>query len=310
MNFLLKKWDEFWFSRFDPVSVSMFRICLGILMIMFYIANFPNWERFYAVDGMNSLDPKNLLSVNWWSIFSWTEGILPIKFYWWLGFLSTIAFTLGFQTRVVTILLYVLQTSMNMRDWFVINGEDHIFRMILFYSCFAPLNHSLSVDNYLRKKKFEKKGLNDNRDLPLIWPIRLMQINILLIYVINVPNKLTDDVAWINGEAIYWTMANNMWSHQMFTEYFYKWDCLLSKIFSYGTILIEGLFPILIWIRETKLLILLAITSLHIGVALIIPNVTFFTLSMVCLFWVFMPPEITWKIIHKGLPRQLFMSIS
>ena len=303
MNFLLKKWDEFWFGKFDPVSASVFRISLGILMIIFYIANFPNWERFYAVDGMASLDPKTVLSTNWWSIFSWTEGLFPVKVYWWIGFFSTIAFTLGFQTRIATIILYVLQTSMNMRDWVVINGEDHIFRMILFYGCFAPLNHSFSLDNFFRKKKLEKKGLSDNRELPLIWPIRLMQINIALIYVINVPNKLTDDFAWINGEAIYWTMVNNMWSHQIFTEYFYKWDCLLSKIFAYGTILVEGLFPILVWIRETKLLSIAAITFLHLGITFLIPNVTFFTLAMICLFWVYVPSEVTWKIILPTLRK-------
>ena len=299
MDFLLKKWDEFWFSRFDPASASMFRIFLGALMFVFYIANFPNWERFYAVDGMVSLDPKTLLSTNWWTIFSWTEGIVPIKAYWWLGLFSTVAFTLGFQTRLATIILYILQTSMNSRDWFVINGEDHIFRMILFYSCFAPLNFSFSLDSHFRKKNLERKGLSDDKELPFIWPIRMMQINIILIYIINVPNKLTDDVAWISGEAIYWTAVNNMWSHQIFTEYFYKWDCLLSKIATYGTVLVEGLFPLLVWIRQTKLISIIALTLLHLGVAVFIPNVTFFTLSMICLFWIFVPPDITRKIIRK-----------
>lgn len=293
MSYLLKKWDEFWFSRLDPVSVSVFRISLGVLMFFFYIANFPNWERFYAVDGIVSLDPSTIRSTNWYSIFSWTEGIIPIKVYWWIGLFSTVAFTLGFQTRLVTIILYVLQTSMNMRNWVLINGEDHIFRMVLFYSCFSPLNHTLSLDSFFRK------NISKEKELPLIWPIRMMQINILLIYVINIPNKLTDDFAWINGEAIYWTMANNMWSHQIFTEYFYKWDCLLSKISSYGTILVEGLFPVLVWFRETKLIALLAISSLHLGIAFLIPNVTFFTLAMVCSFWIFVPSELTQKILNS-----------
>ncbi len=303
MNSLLKKWDEFWFSRFDPISASVFRVFLGTLIVVFYIAIFPNWERFYSADGIMSLDPKTLLFINQWSVFSWTEGVLSIKDYWWLGFFSAIAFTVGFKTRLATIILYVLQTSMNNRDWFIMNGEDHIFRMLLFYSCFAPLSFSFSLDNYFRKKDLEKKGLKENRELPFVWTVRLMQINIALIYIISLPNKLTDDIAWINGEAIYWTMANNMWSHQMFVEYFYKWDCLLSKIFTYGTIFVEGLFPILVWIRKTKLISIIVITSFQLGIAVLIPNITFFTLSMVCSFWVYMPPDVTRTLLKKYFPK-------
>ena len=34
---------------------------------------------------------------------------------------------------------------------------------------------------------------------------------------------------------------------------------------------------------------LAAITCLQIGIAILIPNVTFFTLAMVCAFWVYVP---------------------
>ena len=79
MNKLLKLWDEFWFSRFDPISVSIFRISLGLLMFVFYIANFPNWERFYSASGIISASPSELHVTRWWSLFTYTEGIIPIK---------------------------------------------------------------------------------------------------------------------------------------------------------------------------------------------------------------------------------------
>lgn len=299
MNKFLKLWNDFWFSKYDPLPASLFRISLGVLMFVFYIANFPSWERFYAMDGMSSLSQADLLTKNWWSIFSYTEGVIPIKAYWWIGTISTITFTIGFQTRLSTIILYVIQTSMNNRDWFVVNGEDHIFRMVLFYSMFAPLNYYFSIDNLLKKK----------RELPTIWAIRAMQINIAMIYFVNVPNKLGDDFAWINGEAIYWTMVNNMWGSRLpHPEIFAMWDCLLSKIASYGTLLVEGLFPYLVWFKSTKFYVLIPLTLLHIGIAFVIPNVTFFTLSMVCAFWVFVPPEVVRKIINKLLPQKFVAS--
>ena len=294
MESFVRAWDKFWFSRFDPVSVSVYRILLGLLMFIYYLASYPNWERFYSYDGIFSLDPNNLTLDSWWSIFSYTEKYIPIKVFWWVGFMSTIAFAVGYKTRVATIILFILQSSMNSRNSIAVNGEDLIFRMVLFYSCFAPLGHCFSIDSYLKKISG-----NTLSQMPTIWAIRAMQINIAMIYLVNIPNKLTDDFAWLNGEAIYWTMANNMWSKEIFTDWFYKWDCLLSKIISYGTLFVEGTFPLLVCIQATRLFSVSLLMLLHIGITFLIPNVTYFTLSMVCVLWVFIPPEITRKTLLK-----------
>ncbi len=311
MNIILQKWNEFWFSPFNPLCVSVFRIFLGVEMFIFYIANFPNWERFYAADGIISLTNGEALRMSWWSIFSHTEGFIPIKIFWLVGLLSTILFTLGWKTRLATILLYIIQTSMNCRDWYVVNGEDHIFRMLLFYSCFAPLNYCLSIDSFLKEKKLKKLGLNLVTELPSIWPIRAMQINIALIYLVNIPNKLTDDFAWLNGEAIYWSMANSFWGGRLNPLWFAAYDSLLSKFASYGTLIIEGLFPYLVWFKRTKMFCVVSLALLHLGIAFMIPNVTFFTLSMVCAFWVFVPPSVIlkrWNSPFASINRIHFLS--
>ena len=177
------------------------------------------------------------------------------------------------------------------RNNVIVNGDDLVLRMLLFYSCFLPMNHCLSVDSYL-KKKF--RGINDivpENECPMLWTVRLIQINIALVYIISLPNKLADDVAWINGQAIYYTVTSNMWSMCPFPQLFYQWDYLLSKIATCGTVLIEGMFPILVWFKETNLIVTLLIAMLHIGIAFMVPNVTFFTLAMVCSFWVFLPSD-------------------
>jgi len=51
----------------------------------------------------------------------------------------------------------------------------------------------------------------------------------------------------------------------------------------------EFSFPILIWFQRTKLIALMLISALHIGIGILIPNVTFFTTCMLCSFWIFVP---------------------
>jgi hypothetical protein len=116
-----------------------------------------------------------------------------------------------------------------------------------------------------------------------------MQINIVLIYLFSTPYKLLYDPSWVNGEAIYWTVTSNNWSRFPCPDLFYKWDGIVTKLFSYEALLIEFSFPVLVWFRKTKLIALVLITALHIGIGILIPNVTFFTFCMVCSFWVFVP---------------------
>ena len=284
-------WRTFWFAPFDPLPLALFRIAMGTLILWGFICLYPNWNYYFAPGGVQSLNDPTLppSNIDWWSIFYWTEAFLPTRAIWWLALLASVGFTIGWQTRLCTVLLFIIESSMIHNNRWAINGEDLVFRMLLFYGCFATLNRAWSVDNWLeRRRSKQPQGV-----APLwrvAWPIRLMQINIALIYAISLPNKIADDHAWVNGNAIYLAMVSNMWSRFPWPELFY--DGLLSKFFTYSTIVIEGLFPILVWFRKPRLYITAALASLHLGIAIMLQNVTFFSIAMICSFCVFIPGDV------------------
>jgi hypothetical protein len=289
MKPLLRAWDRFWFSPIDPVSASVCRIFVGALIIFFYIADAANWQRYYAPDGVTSvsvLDPTRAHQSPW-NVLAWTEGVVPVGAFWWLGLVCAVCFTLGLNTRLSTVILFVLQTSLIHANRAAANGEDLLLRMLLFYGIFAPLNETLAVDAWLQRKLRKKP----RADVPLAWPIRLMQLNILLIYVLNVPYKLAVESAWWDGTAIYWTMMNRTWCRHPGWLLWAQWP--VSALATYGTLLIEGSFPILVWFRRTRLYSLAAIAALHLGIAVMLQHISVFSLSMVCSFWLFVPPETT-----------------
>jgi hypothetical protein len=285
-------WQHVWFERFDPLAVGVYRIFLGSLITVMFVALYPNWQRFYAADGMLSLHDmgSTWLRPDRWSVFYWSDGIIDSRWYWLLGFIAAVGFTVGWMTRLWTVILYVLQTSMIHRNVSVVNGEDLVFRMLLFYSCFAPLHYSLSVDSWLRSRR-RGAAHGHSAILPRIWPVRLIQVNVALVYVIAVLYRLGDQAGeWVRGDAIYWSMMSNMWSRCPWPQLFYgRGGLLLSQVITYSTILIELSFPLLVWFRRPKLYVLAAITCLQLGIAVLIPNVMFFTLAMVCAFWVYVP---------------------
>ena len=53
-----------------------------------------------------------------------------------------------------------------------------------------------------------------------------MQVNFALIYAISLPHRLVDDISWWNGDALYYTIANDMWRRWPWPEAF----CLLGGL--------------------------------------------------------------------------------
>jgi hypothetical protein len=283
---LTQTFKRFFFSEFDPIVLSFFRMIFGMYLIIFYIALFPNWENYYGPGGVRPELPQMLS----WSLFDLTQNWISVSIYWWLGFICSLAFTLGWMTRISTILLFLIQSSMNHSNPMMVNGEDLVIRMLLFYSIFSPLDYSISISNFLNAPK-------QNRRLPWIWPLRLMQINITLIYAFSLPLKLAADPSWLNGEALYWVMMTSTWNRWPWQSFFY--DGYLSKVLTISTVLVELSFPFLIWFERTRIPILVAITFFHFGLGIGLQNVSFFSFAMVCSFVLFIPEEVLYRFIDR-----------
>jgi hypothetical protein len=285
----MNAWNRFWFSRADVLPQSASRVCFGLILIFFMIGTAPNWSRFYAADGIISLHDADLTgdrSDPNWCVMAWTDGILPIEVWWWVGFVLSILFTLGYKTRLATIGLFLFQSSLIHRNTYVVNGEELVVRMILFYGCFAPWGNRLSIDAWLARFK----SSSSQKPLPMVWSWRLMQINFIAIYAISLPYKIGQDLDWIWGDAIHWTIASDMWwTRGTMSWITLEFNGLFRKIMTWGTLLVEGLFPLFVCFPRTKTISVLLLISLHVGIALTIPGVTLFTLSMVAGAVMFLP---------------------
>jgi hypothetical protein len=283
MRRLAAAWDRFWFAPLDPLPAALFRIATGGLITLAYLASATNWDRFYAADGMLSLHDPAVAPVpqGWWSLFYWTEGVLPVRVYWGLGLAAALAFTVGWRTRLASIALFLVQASLVHRNPMVVNGEDLVFRMLLFYACFATLDAALALD--------ARRGSHAGDRRPPRWPIRLMQINLALVYLISQPYKLVSDPAWLDGNAMYWVMVNRTWSRFPWPELYYHW--WVAALSTWGSLAVELALPVGVWIAPVRRWVVLAAGALHVWIAITLQNVTFFSLAMTCSFLVFLTDE-------------------
>ena len=280
-------WNYFWFDRQDPLPMAVCRISVGVLLLAMFLALTPNWDRFYAADGMLQLDDAQLYAgqyVDWYSLLHWTEGVVPVRAWWYVGIAASVGLILGWQTRIMTVALFALMTSLINRNSWIVNGEDLVLRMILFHGMFSPWGMRLSLDARRRK--------DQARPLPLVWAWRAMQINFLLIYAISLPYKFAQEPAWWTGDAMHWTIASDMWWEKGRMPWItLACDGWIRRAMTWGTVIVEGLAPFLVWFRLTRVPMALSIMALHVGIAFCIPGVTLFTLSMVAGAALFLPAE-------------------
>ena len=302
LSWLGRTWDRIWFGTHDALPLDLLRISMGALLAFFFIALYQSWEPYYSPRGIPSLnEPYGLTSLPWsWNLFILTEGIIPMRAFWWMALLASVSLTVGWNTRSALLALYAIQTSMANSNWTVTTGEDYVFNLFYLYAFFGQLDTYLSLDRWLKERK---GGQMPPRTPVAIWPARLMQVHVALIYAFSVVKKLHSGVGWWNGEILYWVLLGNMWSRWPWPELLY--GGLLSKLATYGTLAFEILFPIFIWFRWARPWLLVSGVFFQLGIAFFIQHATVFTLSMICLLWVYVPAETIrrWQRKMKGAPN-------
>jgi hypothetical protein len=278
---LVRAWDRFFFREFDPYSVGVLRIALGLVWLAMLGFMMPNWERFFAADGLSGVVDKSLWQ-DPWSVFHYTDSLFSVWVWWFVGVTAGVLLTIGLFSRVAIFVCWALMGSMVTRTLMLVNGEDLVLRMVMFWCLFMPIGHELSVD----ARRWRRRNPGRERPRPTIWATRMLQLNVLCIYWFSLPLKLTTDPAWLNGNAFFFSVVNDTWARWPWPELFYRhW---LSAIATYTAIFAEGTFGIWVWFRRTRTAAVVVMMSFHFMIAFMLQNVTFFNLSMIVCFWGFL----------------------
>ncbi|MBL7664800.1 MAG: hypothetical protein JNM93_06670 [Bacteriovoracaceae bacterium] len=248
-------------------SLKLFRLSLGSIFLFYLFFLLPNWNVFFAADGILQLKTTTAFvdKINLFTIFDKVK--LSIFWIWFIGVVASCLLIFNLHPRLSTILLLLVQASIIRRNPSVVNGEDLVYRMLLFYACFFPVDKKIDLLGKIA-----------------VW---FSQINLLLIYVFSLPAKLLSDPAWTNGDLMYYVFINDTWS---------RWDLSsvlglkpISEILTFASVGIELLVPIFIWFKRIRLFVVLISLIFHLCIGIFLQNVTFFSLAMMNGLILFLP---------------------
>lgn len=300
MNFswrrLPEAFSKFFFSEVDAFAVGPLRIAFATLVLIQNLAVAPKLTYWFSQHGVLSLEAaRSITDYYAWTLFSVlpkTDTTLYLMF---AAFNAAAIFLLlGIRSRVMMPIVYLLMMTFAHRNRLILDGQDGMMRTIGFMLLFLPLDASFSLERRLRGGKAAPQKMS-------VWPLRVLQVETCLFFLGAGLWKLKG-AEWVDGTSLYYVARlGNFFSHLPVPQFLFSWMPLVA-VMTWGSMALELCAPILIWFKETRIPVLLALVSFHIGVHWCM-NLLVFHFVMLLAWSSFLTGE-EWRALAARLPWQ------
>jgi hypothetical protein len=273
---------EFWVGETDIAPVALFRILFGLLLFNWFWQLFPNLTAFFTDEGILPRRDLALAYPDRLSLLNLSGEWWPVATLWAVSCLVALFLTLGWHTRVMSLLSFALVSSFSWRDPLILDGSDLVFRVVPLWLAFTSAGDRWSIDALRRDRAPVVRG----RALP----IRILELQIAWIYLATGVEKL-GGIDWIAGTAAYYALQlehtfARPWAHAFAVQ------PALSHLISWYTLAVELSFLPLAMapFPLTRAVAALAAGGMHLGILLLM-NVGNFPIVMLAACVLFAPPE-------------------
>ena len=277
---IVVSWNHFFFELQSTRGVGLFRIMWGILILFYFLFDISNLETFYgskAILSLNSaLSQFSYPHLNIFQFIGVTNNTLYI--FMTIYGMAILSFTVGYHTKQSLLILFICMVSLHQRNIWLLSSCDLLIRLITFYLLFTPCERSYS---------FDKKRLNQ-KEFAELWGLRLIQIQVSVVYIITVWQKLKGE-SWLDGTALYYATRLEAFKN---IEFSWLLDSIFNlKMITWITLALELALGIMIWFKEFKKSLVLLGVTFHVGIELMM-SIPFFEIVMITLLMTFVLDEL------------------
>ena len=212
----------------DTRSLALFRVALGLIVAVEVLLRARNFSLFYTEDG---LVPQELAvkhaGEGAFSVYHYTTDTTLIAGLFALQVLVALLLIVGYRTRTMTVVTFLLMVSLDHHNPLVLSYADTLLRLLLFWAIFLPLGERLSVDALTR-------GREPRRAVASVATLLAMG-QMSYMYVRNGIHKLEGD-QWLDGTATPLILARDDFTFLLgeYTHHF-------TPVLEYGTYLWTGM---------------------------------------------------------------------
>lgn len=227
----------------DLRSISLLRIAVAFVLIIDLLIRITDLKIFYTDDGAL---PRNYLHAYYWnpcyfSIHNFSGSFYFELFLFIVELVVAAGLLVGFQTKICTILSWLLLSSLHNRNPLVLQGGDDLLRLMLFWGIFLPWNRRYSFDSRKRKNQTVFSRESTFTGVAVLGYILLIfSVYFFSALLKNAPEWRTD------GSALYYAFSLDMIAYP--TAKFLLQYPVLLQVGTYAVAYLELLVPFLLLI--------------------------------------------------------------
>jgi hypothetical protein len=245
---IVEAWDAFFLAPQLPTSIALFRAIYGVMVIATLLLLRPDWLTWYGPHAWVSLSTMHQVEpgvrLNLFRVIPQSDRWIESLFWIFLG--SAVLLSIGFLTRLNSVIVFLCLTSVDQRNLFINHGGDTFLRVAGFFLIFAPAGAALSVDRWIRVRR-GKEGVAVEARSP--WAQRMIQFELSLLYFAAFCSK-AQGAAWINGTALFYVYHLNAFHRFPLPGWFLNPSVL--KTGTWLALALEFSLGVLIWVRELR----------------------------------------------------------
>ena len=264
---------------------SLVRIGYGLTTIFMLLVNLPVRQRIWGAEAAYTWDlfMQTSLAGGQPSLFVLSSSAVYADVLYFALILAAVLFTLGWHTRTVTVIFFVLLWSLQARNPLATNGGDNLSRIILVYMIFAQVGAHWSLDAVrLRRRRLAGGRRLRERTIGTVAHNAALLACIAQVCVLYATSSLfkVQGEMWQNGTALYYILRTadyNSWPEV--TALIYQWPLVVVGA-TYAAVFVQLCLPLALVNRWAKAILLPLVLGMHIAIGLLM-GLPFFSLFMV-----------------------------
>jgi len=278
-----RAWNTFWFQPVSARPMASFRIVIGVITLAHLFLLSCDLDHWLTDQGLLQGTEARELAGPWRpSPLQWVQDPTSVRVFVAATALVATFVTIGWRTRVNTVLLYLMILSIHHRNIPTNCGPDNLLLLMVFYLMLCPCGAAYSLD--ARRESRRRGTLAEPLILP--WAQRLVQLHLSLIYLDTAVLKC-NGATWLGGTALHFVLYNpeiGRFDFSGLTQY-----PVLINILTMVALFVEFALSFLLWFRATRTWIIFMGLALHAGVLFIV-NVPLFGELMTACYLTFLTP--------------------
>jgi hypothetical protein len=280
----IRAWNRFWFTPISARPLGLYRILFGLMVLAHLAFLTVDLDFWYTDAGLLQGDEARLVAGPLrLSPLQWIQDPVSVRVFFGALAVAAVAFTLGWHTRVMGVLVYLGLLSLHHRNISTNCGPDTLMMVTCFYLMLSPSGAALSLD---ARRLVRRRGTS--ADVLIIpWAQRLLQIQLCIIYFCTGQAKCAGST-WLGGTAVHFVLFNSE-VRQFNLEWLAGYP-LLINVMTHAALMSEFALAFLLWFRPTRRWVALLGVLLHAGIYPIV-NVPLFGEQMVAMYILFLDAD-------------------